>query len=568
MCINSVIADLVIKNGKVATVDRDFSFCEAVAVKDGWIIDVGSDESLSVRIGPDTTVIDLEGKVLLPAANDAHIHATLTGCMLGPDFVDVGPSTGITSVNDLQNILMTAVQRAKPGQWIFGSGFIERLLKENADSGKRLSRWDLDPVSPDTPVILHDFGLHTMLVNSKALELAGIDRNFRELRPEEGILERDPGTGEPNGRFKEWPAHDLIARHCPVVSEQEIEECILRVQRALNGQGITSHTDIVGPGLENVFIGVARERAVHVYERMFREGKLSARVSLSINPCVDGIESFSSVTDALDRMDLPAFSDKNWVKADTVKLFGDRDVWLRPSENRTGSSGRSVFPGQTEEEQADEITRTIVELHRSGWQICIHAIGGRTIDVAVDAFAKAQETYPRKAPRHFIIHADDMTLENSAKMSKYHIGCSPQPIAANILAAVNAPLMSVGEELFNWQAYIDDGVVVAGGSDAPCFSFNWRKGVQFAVTRVTANGVSVRPDLAMKLEDAIRMYTIEGARQENMEGVRGSIETNKVADFQVLGRNIFDCPKSEIGEIPVIMTICAGKTVFDANNSK
>ena len=559
-----VIADLVLKNGKVATVDKDFSFCEAVAVKDGWIIDAGSDEGLSGRIGPETKVIDLGGKVLLPAANDAHMHATLTGYRMGPDFVNVGPESGIQSVKDLQGLVAAAVGKAKPGQWIFGGGFLEFLLEECAAEGRGLNRWDLDPVSPDNPVILNDFGLHTMLVNSKALEIAGVDKNYRELRPEEGVIERDEATGEPNGRIFEWSAHDLIARHCPPASEEEIEESILRVQRALNEQGSASHADVVGLGVENLFMGVSRERAVHVYERMSREGKLTARVSLNINPCIEGIESYSSIMDAMDRMDLPDFMDRNWVKADAIKIFGDQGAWLRPRGDRPDGEGRSIFPGQTDEEQAEEITRIIIELHRRGWQVCMHAIGGKTIDVAVDAFAEAQETYPREAPRHFVIHADDLTPENSKKMSRYRIGISPQPIAANIVAAMNVPNMSAGDELFNWQAYMDDGTVVAGGSDAPCFSSNWREGVQFAVTRVTAMGEPVRPDLAMKLEDAIRMYTIEGAKQEHMENVRGSIEINKAADFQVLGRDIFDCPKNEIGAIPVVMTICAGKIVYEA----
>ena len=557
-----VKADLVLISGKIATVDKNFSFCEAVAVKDGWIIDVGSDDEISGRIDPFTKVIDLEGKVVLPAANDAHLHATFTGFRLNPAFLDVGMGSGIKSVKDLQNALAESVRKAKPGQWIFGGGFMEFMLEECAAESRGLNRRDLDPVSPDNPVILNDFGLHTMLVNSKALELAGIDKDYRELPPEEGVIERG-ADGEPNGRLREWAAHDLISRFCPVVSEQEIEKSILKVQRLLNEQGATSHTDVVGSGLENIFMGISRERVIDVYERMFEEGKLTARVSLNINPCIGGVESYSSIMAALDNMVLPEFKDKNWVKADAVKLFGDQGAWLRPRGDRPDGSGRSIFPGQTDEEQAEEITRIIVELHRRGWQVCIHAIGGKTIDVAVDAFAKAQEMYPREAPRHFVIHADDMTAENSVKMCKYRIGSSPQPIAASIVASMNAPVMTAGDELFDWQTYMDNGVVVAGGSDSPCFSSNWREGAQFAVTRVTAMGVPVRPELAMKLEDAIRMYTIEGAKQEHLENIRGSIEINKVADFQVLGRDIFECPKNEIGQIPVVMTICAGKVVYE-----
>lgn len=555
-----VIADLVLQNGKVATVDDRFRFFQAVAVRDGWIIDVGSDEEIAARIGPDTRVIDLRGRVLLPAANDAHMHATLAGMKLAPGFVDVG-TPDIKTVKDLQAKVAVAVEAAGPGGWVYGSGFLEFLLEECQREGRGLTRWDLDPVSPDNPVILNDFGLHTMVANSKALELAGIGKGHRPLRPEEGILELDE-NGEPNGRLFEWSAHHLVGNHCPVVSEAYIEDCILRVQRALNEQGATSHTDILGKGLDRIFLGVGREAAIHVYERMRREGKLTARVSIAVNPCLEGVESYDATLSGLEQTQLPEFGDKNWVKADAIKLFGDQGAWLRPRKDRPDGAGRSVFPGATDEEQAEEITRTIVELHRRGWQVCIHAIGGKTIDVAVDAFAKAQELYPRQAPRHFLIHGDDMTVENSVRMGKYKIGCSPQPIAGNIVAGMNAPRMTAGEELFHWQAYLDNGAIVAGGSDASCFSFNWREGVQFAVTRTTAMGQAIRPDLGMKLEDAIRMYTIEGAKQEHMEQVRGSIEVGKVADFQVLGGDIFECPPGEIAQIPVVMTICAGKIVF------
>ena len=559
-----VIADLVLTGGKIATVDKSFSFCEAVAVKDGWIIDLGSAEEMKVHIGPDTRVVDLEGRVMLPAANDAHMHATLTGLRMGPGCLDVGMPF-VQSLKDLKEKVALAVASAKPGEWIWGSGFMEFMWPELQAEGMRgLNRWDLDEVSPDHPVMLNDFGLHTLVVNSKALELCGITKDFPDLKPEEGIMERDGESGEPNGRFFEWSSHHLIGNHCPSVTDEEIEDAILRVQKALNAQGATSHNDIVGRGVERIFKGISRERCIAVYERMAGEGKLTARVSLAINPCVDGVESYDSIMNALDEMTFPEFHDTNWVQARAVKLFGDQGAWLRPREDRPAGEGRSVWPGVSNEEQAEEIRRSIIELHRRGWQVCIHAIGGMTIDTAVDAFIEAQQRYPREAPRHYVIHGDDMTADCATRMGKYNIGCSPQPIAANIVAGMNAPRMTAGEELFDFQSYMDAGCWVSGGSDSPCFSFNWREGVQFAVTRITAMGQPIRPDLGMKLEDAIRMYTIEGAYQEHMEHVRGSVEVGKVADFQVLGRDIFECPPNEIAQIPVVMTFCGGKLVYEA----
>lgn len=448
------------------------------------------------HVGPETRVIDLEGRVMLPAANDAHLHATLTGLRMGEGTLDVGATQ---SLADLKAMVAGAAKAAKPGQWIWGSGFMEFLYPELQAQGMRgVNRWDLDEAAPDVPVMLNDFGLHTLVMNSKALELAGVTKDHPDLRPEEGVMERDPATGEPNGRFFEWSAHHLIGNHCPPVSDEEIEASILRVQRAL------------------------------------------------------------------DEMKLPEFRDPNWVQARTVKIFGDQGLWLRPREDRPDGEGRSVFPGVTNEEQMEELRRTIIELHRRGWQVGIHALGGRTIDTASQAYIEAQQRYPREQPRHFIIHGDDMTEEAARRMGRFGVGCSPQPIAANIVAGMNAPRMTAGEELFNWGAYMRAGCWISGGSDSPCFDFNWRSGVQFAVTRTTAAGQAIRPDLAMSLEDAIRMYTVNGAYQEHMERVRGSIETGKLADFQVLGRDIFSCPAGEIGQIPVVMTICGGKVVYQA----
>lgn len=560
-----VIADMLLKNGKIATMDARESIHQAVAVKDGRIIDVGSDQALAGYAGPDTRVIDLGGKLVLPAAHDAHMHATLTGLTLREDFLHVG-TPDIRTMDDLRDKIAAAVAQKQPGEWIYGSGFLEFLLPEFQNEGRGINRWDIDPVSPDNPVMLTDFGLHTLVVNSKALALAGLDKDFPDIPPEEGMVERDPVTGDLNGRFFEWSAHHLIGNHVPMLDEAELEACISRVQQALNAEGATSHTDIIGPGLERIFMGVARTQIMEIYERMHREGKLTARVSLAINPCPDGVESYDKIMACLDDLTLPEFSDRNWVKAETMKLFGDWGWWLRATADKPDGEGRSIFPGQTNEEQAAEIHRIILELHRRGWQVCNHAIGGMMVDVAVDAYAEAQQVYPRESPRHFVIHADDMTRDTAKKMAKFNILASPQPIACNIVAPMRVPMMTAGEEVFDWQAYMDEGCHVAGGSDAPCFSFNWREGVQFAVTRKPGMGDAIRPDLGMKLTDAIRMYTSEGAYQEGMETERGSIEISKVADFQVLGRDIFTCPPEEIAAIPVVMTICDGKVVYEQDN--
>ena len=199
-----------------------------------------------------------------------------------------------------------------------------------------------------------------------------------------------------------------------------------------------------------------------------------------------------------------------------------------------------------------------------GWQVCIHACGGGSMDACIEGFAQANQLYPGKDLRHCLIHCDDTTKECAAKMVKNGVLAAIQPTAANIVFGWNTPVLTDKEEIFDYQAYTDLGACLTGGSDSTCFSMNWRQGMQFCMTRTTADGYCARPDLAMKREDAIRMYTINGAYQEHMEHIRGSIEVNKVADFQILDKDVMTCPVTEIGSANVVMTICGGKVVYEA----
>ena len=559
-----VKADLVIKNGKIATVDRNFSYVEAVACRNGYIIDRGANAEIEAYIGPDTKVIDALGRLVLPAANDSHIHATHAGYTLSPTFLDFsGPE--YTTMDAILSKLKEACDKAAPGQWVFGCGFVDSSIKELAAENRIMNRWDLDSVSKDVPVALTEFSLHSMVCNSKALEIAGIDRNYPEIPASVGYIDRDE-SGEPLGRFHEWGAQNLLCEKCPILSDGEIEDSIRRIQRALNAEGITSHEDILGEGGEHVFRGTWGTRPIHIYEKMAERGELTARVSINYFSAIGGAESYDSIIRGTERIkdSIPEFKDRNWVKGDTIKFFVDLGgpTWQR-KETRLNEP-RIAWAG-SEDEVRSEIARTICELQRMGWQIGVHTCGGGAMDACTDGIALANQLYPGKDLRHFLIHCDDTTLEGAAKMAKNGIGQALQPVAADIIFAWNTPVLTAKEEVFSFQAYTDMGVNLTGGSDAPCpYPMNWRKGVQFCVTRTTSAGYCARPDLVMNREDAVRMYTINGAYQEHMEHVRGSIEVNKVADFQILDKDIMTCPADEIGSAKVVMTICDGRVVYEA----
>lgn len=557
-----VKADLVIKNGKIATVDRNFNYVEAVATRDGWIIDRGTNVEMEAYIGPDTRVIDAGGSLVLPGGNDSHMHATHTGYTLSPTFLDFsGPQ--YDSMDKILSKLKKACDEAAPGQWVFGCGFVDGNIKELAEAKRIMNRWDLDPVAPNVPVAMTDFSLHSMVCNSKALEIAGIDRNYPEIPAGVGSIDRDE-NGEPTGRFHEWGAQNLLCAKCPILTDDEIAEAIRQVQSALNREGITSHTDVLGEGGEHVFRGTWGTRPIHIYEKMAQKGELTARVSFNYFSAIGGEESYDSIVRGTERIQVPEFQDHNWVKGDAIKFFVDLGgpTWQRKDYRPEGSFA-TAWAG-TEDDIAAEVTKTIIELHRMGWQICIHSCGGGSMDTCIEAIAQAQQLYPGKDLRHFLIHCDDTTRECAEKMAKNGIMAAIQPTAANIVFGWNTPVLTDREEIFDYQAYTDLGARLTGGSDSTCFSMNWREGMQFCLTRTTVDGYCARPDLAMNREDVIRMYTINGAYQEHMEHVRGSIEVNKVADFQILDKDVMTCPVTEISTTKVVMTICNGKVVYQA----
>lgn len=556
-----VKADMVIVDGKVATVDRSFSYVEAVATRGGFIIDTGTNEEIQAYVDEHTKVIDAGGKLVLPAANDAHCHAAHTGFTMMPGFLDFnGPQW--TKLADIQAKIREAAANAKAGEWIFGCGLVYDQVDVLHKEGRVLVKRDLDAATTEVPVIVTDFSLHCMIANSKALELAGIDDSYPDIPPSLGFIERDE-EGHLNGRFMEWGAENILCEKLPILSDEQFEQCIKLVQRAFNEQGITSHEDILGEGGEYLFRGTWGSRVIDIYEAMAERGELTARVSVNVFPCIKGEETYSSIQRGVDRIKLPEFKNRNWVKADAIKFFVDLGgpTWQRPGVRQAEPV---VSWKGSEAEYAEEIRRTIIELHRKGWQVCVHSCGGGSNDCCAEAMIEANKLYPGKDLRHFLIHVDDMTVDLARRCAKNGILASPQPVAGDIIFEGNTKTLTDRDKCMAWQSYANEGLILTGGSDTTCFPINWRQGMQFAVTRTTSTGFTAHPELAMNREDAIRMYTINGAYQEHMEHLRGSIEINKVADFQIIDTDLMTCPAEQIGASKVVMTVCDGKVVYEA----
>jgi predicted amidohydrolase YtcJ len=562
-------ADLVIINAKVITVDPEFSIQQAIAVTDGKITVVGSNQDVQSLIASDTRVLDLKGKPILPGINESHMHAPFFGASRPPLSLDLTFPT-VKSIPDMVEALRQKTAEVKPGEWIRGFGWDQSSLEECRNDPSRLPRkGDLDAVSPDHPVAFTDFSVHTLLVNSKALEVAGITRDTPD--PPSGEIERDP-DGVPTGIFKEPGAQALVAAHVPLLTREEKKTALLTTLQHLNANGVTSFTDAaIGPGGETFLYGVMSAEFIDLYQELLSEGKLSARVGVLLLLGDYGALTYQDLEKGLKAFQAPAGIEKTWLQFSGVKIFADGipltyTSWMNEDYvSGDKGHGRSVIPGKTDDEQRQNLIDMIKLVHRHGFQIGLHATGDRAIDAAIDGFVDAVQEVPGD-PRHYIIHGDFISPAKAEVLARNNFGIAMQPFINVMISDFESAVVGEARAAYEWpmRTVLNAGANLTSSSDAPVTYPNWRLGVQAAVLReglVTGNVSG--PEECITVEDAIRTYTINGAWQDRMDTVKGSIEVGKVADFCIIADDILRVDPHKIGEIGVLMTIVGGRIVFD-----
>ena len=566
-------ADLVIKNAKVITVDKDFSIRQAVAVKDGKIVAVGNDDEVKAYIAADTRVLNLKGKPLLPGINESHMHAPFFGASRPPLSLDLTYPT-VKSIPDMVAALRKKAAEVKPGEWIRGFGWDQSTLEEcRSDPAKLPRKWDLDSVSPDHPVAFTDFSVHTLLVNSKALELAGISKDTPD--PPSGEIERD-ANGEPTGIFKEPGAQALVAAHVPLLTREEKKTALLTTLSHLNANGVTSFTDAaIGPGGETFLYGVMSAEFIDLYQELLAEDKLTARVAVLLLLGDYGALTYEDLENGLKTTQVPTDIDKTRLQFPGVKIFADGipltyTSWMNEDYvSGNAGHGRSVIPGNTDAEQRANLIDMIKLVHRHGYQIGLHATGDRAIDAAVDGFVEAIKEVPGGDPRHYIIHGDFIAKKKAEMLARHNCGIAMQPFISVMISDFEPTVVGEQRAAYEWptRTVMDAGANLTSNSDAPVTYPNWRLGVQAAVLRKgLVSGKVNGPEESLTVEEAIRTYTINGAWQDHMESVKGSIEVGKAADFCVIGDDILAVDPHKIGEIPVLMTIVGGKIVYEQSS--
>ena len=554
-------ADLVMQNGHVITVDANDRMAEAVAIRDGKLVAVGSDREVERLIGPETQRVDLMGRTVTPGLMDAHAHFSSSGA--DRLYVVDLSYPKVRSVRDVVAIVKEQVARLEPGEWVQGQGWDEGKLEEL----RYVYAADLDSVAPDNPVWLsHTMG-HYGVANSLALRMANITRNTAD--PSGGTIDRKE-NGVPTGVLKE-SAQEMVSRMIPGYTDEQIREGISSLAQAFNQECMTGVKD---PGVS--------PRMWDAYQKVQQDGDLNLRV-FALWSGGQSIDQTAQVIDRIESFTKPYRStgDDHLISGG-VKLYldgsgGARTAWLYDEWNREfenidqGNYGYPVVDPEMFREQ-------VRMYHEAGIHVSVHAIGDRAIDWVVESYWNALEATPTFGLRHGIIHANIPTnraLDLMAELQQRYDAAYPEPQATFTWWIGDTYAGNFGPErakrLNPFRTYLERDIQWGGGSDYPVTPFAARYGLWASVARETLLGVyGAKPygvDESVDVHVALRSFTSWAAYQMFLEAKLGTIEVGKYADLAVWDRNPYTVETGALKDLKCEMTVFNGSVVFDAQGA-
>ncbi len=535
-------ADLVLRNGKIVTMNPAAPAAQALAVRGDKIAALGSDSDASKWIGPGTKVIDLHGQLAIPGFIEGHGHFTGLGeFRMGLDLREA------RTWDDIVAQVARAAKQAKPGDWIVGRGFHqskwERPPEPNVE-GFPLHA-SLDKVAPDNPVLLTHASGHASFVNGKAMEMAGITRETKDppggeiLKDKQGNptgLLRERASGLAGRAYGQWQAAHTDLRK---IVNLATDECLAK--------GITTFEDAGSP-----------LPTVDVFRSMADKNELRLRMWVMLRTSNQALEP------NLDRYrTLGAGGDHLTIRAIKRQIdgaLGSRGAWLlAPYTDKPDSVGLAT------EDPAD-IRKTAELAIQHGYQLCVHAIGDRANRETLDIFEQAFQAHPdKKDLRWRVEHAQHLSAADIPRFGKLGVIAAMQ----GVHCTSDAPyvLLRLGpqraeEGAYVWQKLMKSGAVVGNGTDAPVEDVSPLASFYASVSRKLKDGSVFYPDQRMSREEALKSYTWNNAYAAFEEKVKGSLEPGKLADITVLSRDILTIPEDQIPSTDVVYTIVGGKVMF------
>lgn len=532
-------ADVLLRNGAIYTVDAARSWAEAAAIAHGRIIYVGANAGAEEFITPQTRVIDLNGKMVLPGFHDSHVHPVSGGIELGQCNLN-----GLQTQQEIFDAVREYAQKNPALPWIVGGGW-DLPIFPNANPTKQ----QLDQLVSDRPAFLSAADGHSAWVNSKALELAGITAATAD--PPEGRIERDPLSKEPTGTLRER-ATDLVSKHIPPLTSADYLAGAKRGLAMANRFGITSLQE-----------ASATPEILAAYDSLDRSGELTARVVAAMY--VDPAKDEAQIEELKQKRS--RYRGKN-LRAEAVKIFADGVIESRTAAMLAPYLDRPDYRGIPNLE-ADKFKRLVTALDQEKFQVHIHAIGDRAIRMALDAHEAAQLANGRRDARHHLAHIQLIDPQDLPRFERLGIIANFQSLwayADTYITELTEP--ALGPERSRWLypigSVMRSGAMIVGGSDWSVSSMNPLDAIQVAVTRRGVNdstGSAWIPQEIVDLPTMLAAYTINGAYVNHQENETGSIEVGKAADLIVLDRNLFEIPVHEIHNTKVLLTLLEGREV-------
>lgn len=528
--------DLILSGGVVHTMDSAVPRGEALAIRDGRIVAVGTAADIAARY--DGPVRDLAGAMVLPGFHDAHVHPIGAGI----DLLRCDLSTARTAEETVAAV--AACDRESPGTgWLLGAGWSLGLFKD-ANPHKSL----LDAILPDRPVLLQGADGHSSWANSRALAEAGVERET--VAPPLGVIERDP-DGTPSGTIRET-AQSLLWDAAPEPSDAERETGLLAAVAVLNSVGVTS---AIGAAVDR--------RGLALYQRLANEGRLNLRFVASMGGYGEEGEAFA---DAASR------GTGSRVRNDAVKIFadgvleGETAALLEPYlDVEGGHTGLlNVAP--------DVLDARVIEMDRRGIQVHVHAIGDAAVREALDAFQAAREANGVTDNRHHIAHLQLIHPDDYPRFAELGVAADFQTVWAfpdEYIVDINTAQVGQSrvDRMYPVGSLERAGATIVAGSDWNVSTPNPLVAIEVAMTRQDPEGRRtgvLNPDEAVSLDTMLRAYTVNGAWLMHQEQETGRLAPGMRADLVVLAQDLFEVEPAEIGEVGIVATYLEGELVYDA----
>jgi len=545
-------ADLVVLDAKILTVDDRFREAEALAVRDGRFVAVGSTADVRALIGSTTRVIDGGGRTVIPGLIDSHVHA------LGVAAAEATqPFQNLRSIGELQDWIRTTARRVPRGTWIWTPRVYPPRLRER----RYPTRQELDDAAPDHPVAVD--GAYAFSLNSAALRAAGVTRASAD--PPGGAIVKD-ARGEPTGLLRNVGA--MLARFRPHASAVPPLDMLERV-----------HQQYVRTGITSVIERDATVEGYRAYEALQRAGRLHVRATVTFR--VPHPEDAAQVERFITGLPFRFGSGDDWLKVGPLKIFVDGGILLGTAYMREpyGTGAHDLYAIDDPAYRGfltltPEQLRAAIAMGRThGWQMVAHVTGDAGVDAVLDAFAAAQAQRPSPDPRSTLIHAYFVHPESAERAARLGVLVDTQP--AWYYQDADALATGLGRErlahFIGLRTLRQAGVDVAINTDHmfgldrddALNPFNPFLTIYAATTRRTRSGAIVSGDEAVSREEALRMMTSAAARFSFDEKTRGSIEAGKLADFVVLDTDIMTCPPERLRAIRPELTVVGGHVAYE-----